>query len=188
MIDNPSQETLVSRAQAGDVLAFTELYWTHRNQIRKYLAHLVSHHDQWPDLDQETFLPAWRSLPELCCAHQFTSWLYCIAHNRAMSFLREVEREKKHHQRLSDDEEYSSNTHPSTPGPEEQIAEEDRLKRALRGLEPQCRDCLLLYVVVGFSLREIATMLGIHESTISANVCRGRKYLRSCKSLEKRDL
>ena len=188
MIDDPSQEELVERAQAGDVHAFTELYQTHRSQICTYLARLVGHNDQWPDLDQETFFQVWRRLPELRCAHQFKSWLYRIATNKAMSFLREAEREKKYYQRLSDDEEYISNTYPSTPGPEEKVAEEDWLKRALRELEPQCRACLLLYVVGGFSQGEIATMLGILESTVSGNVCRGRKYLRYYRSLEKRDL
>ena len=186
MTDDPSPEELVRRAQAGDTQAFTELFLLYHSKICTYLARLVSQDDQWRDLAQDTFLHAWKKLQELRCAQQFTFWLYRIATNEAMSFLRKEELRKKRCQRLPDDEEYIPEQYPSTPGPEEKIAEQDWLKQALKEVEPQCRACLLLYVIGGFSHREIATLLGIRESTVSGNVCRAREHLRHYRRIERR--
>jgi RNA polymerase sigma-70 factor, ECF subfamily len=187
MIDDPSQAELVACAQAGDDQAFTELIRPYYGKICIYLARLIGHDDRWRDLAQETFLQAWEKLPELRCAPQFPSWLYRIATNEAMSFLRREEPRRRRCQPLPDDEEHTLDEYLSTPGPEERVAVEDWLKRALRELEPQCRACLLLYVIRGFSQREIATLLGIGESTVSGNVCRGREDLRRYRRIERRD-
>lgn len=187
MIDDPSQAELVARAQAGDDQAFTELIRPYYGKICIYLARLISHDDRWRDLAQETFLQAWEKLPELRRAQQFPSWLYRIATNEAMSFLRKEALRRRCCQPLPDDEEHTLDEYLSAPGPEERVAVEDWLKRALRELEPQCRACLLLYVIGGFSQREIATLLGIRESTVSGNVCRGREHLRRYRRIERRD-
>jgi len=186
--DTQAFTELVMRAQAGDTQAFTELFLIHYSKICTYLARLVSHHDQWPDLAQETFLQVWKELPNLRHAQQFTSWLYRIATNEAMSFLRKEERWWWSSQPLPEPTEDTQGEYLSTPGPEESVAEEDWLKRALRKLEPQCRVCLLLYVVGGFSQREIAALLGIRENTVSGNVCRGRNHLRYHRQSERRDV
>lgn len=179
MTDDLSLAELVARAQAGDDQAFAKLIRPYDRKMSIYLARLVGHDEQWQDLAQETFLRAWEKLSELRCAQQFKSWLYRIATNEALSFLRKEEWRRRYSQRLPDDEDYPSDGHMCTPGPEERVAVEDWLKRALGELEPQCRVCLLLYVIGGFSQREIATLLGICESTVSGNVCRGREHLRS---------
>ncbi len=133
----------------------------------------------------KTFFQAWEKLPELHNPQQFKPWLYCIATNKAKSFLRQ-EKRRWSYQPLPDDEEHIPGVFLNVPGPEERVAEEDWLKQALRALEPQCRACLLLYVVVGFSQREIAALLGIRESTVSGNVCRGREHLRRYRQFERR--
>ncbi len=107
MIDDPSQAELVARAQAGDDQAFTELIQPYYSKICIYLARLISHDDRWHDLAQETFLQAWEKLPELRCAQQFTSWLYRIATNEAMSFLRKEALRRRCCQPLPDDEEHT---------------------------------------------------------------------------------
>jgi len=186
MIDDQSLMELVTRAQAGDTDAFEKLFEIYKRKICTYLKRLVSHHDQWDDLAQQTFIQVWEKLPALRNPHQFKPWLYQIATNEAMSFLRKEELRWKSCQRLPDDEEHSLDEFLSAPGPEERVAEEDWLKRALRALEPQCRMCLLLYVVGGFSQREIAALLGIRENTVSGNVCRGREHLRRYRQFERR--
>ncbi len=184
MIDDLSLTKLVTRAQAGDMDAFDELFQTYHRKICTYLARMVCHDDQ--DLAQETFIQAWKKLPELRDVQQFKSWLYRIATNKATSFLKGEELRGRSCQRSLGDEEHTLDEFLSTPGPEERVVEEDWLKQALRALEPQCRACLLLYVVGGFSQREIAALLGIRENTVSGNVCRGREHLRRYRQFERR--
>src|SRR5215467_2352524 len=92
MIDDQSLTKLVMQAQAGDVDAFEQLFRTYERKMYTYLARLVSQHDQWRDLAQETFLQVWEKLPALRNPQQFKPWLYRIATNEAMSFLRKEER------------------------------------------------------------------------------------------------
>jgi RNA polymerase sigma-70 factor (ECF subfamily) len=177
-MDDPSQEQLVARAQAGDTHAFTALFQAYYGKICIYLARQIGNDEQWKDLAQDTFIQAWEKLPGLRCAQHFKPWLYRIATNEAMSFLRKEKNRKRCCQPLPDADEYVFHDNLSAPGPEERVAEEDWLKQALSELEPRCRACLLLYVVERFSQHEIATMLGVSESTVSGNICRGREYLR----------
>ncbi len=177
-MDDPSQEELVARAQAGDPLAFTLLFQAYYSKICIYLARQIGNDEQWKDLAQDTFIQVWEKLPELRCAQHFKPWLYRIATNEAMCFLRKEKDRGNRCQPLPADEEYLFHENLIAPGPEERIAQEDWLKQALSTLEPRCRACLLLYVVERFSQHEIATMLGISESTVSGNICRGREHLR----------
>ncbi|MEO8973988.1 MAG: sigma factor-like helix-turn-helix DNA-binding protein, partial [Ktedonobacteraceae bacterium] len=63
-------------------------------------------------------------------------------------------------------------------GPEERTGEMECVERALVQLAPQCRVCLLLQLVAGFSQREIAEALGISEKSVGAYVSRGREQFR----------
>src|SRR5215472_6324709 len=137
MIGDQSLTELVMQAQVGNVDAFEQLFRTYERKIDTYLARLVSQHDQWRDLAQQTFLQVWEKLPTLRNPQQFKPWLYRIATNEAMSFLRREERWSRSCQSLPDDEEHIPDVFPNAPGPEERVAEEDWLKQALRALEPQ---------------------------------------------------
>lgn len=167
---------VVERAQQGDAIAFAELFRIYNASICTYLARLVSNDELGRDLAQETFLRAWKSLPSLRTSAHFKAWLYRIATNVANSHLR--------HDRLirwlpwtTND----ANVHErdfSIEGPEENIGESECVERALRYLSPQCRACLLLQLVGGFSQHEVAALLGISEKSVGAYVSRGREQFR----------
>src|SRR5205085_713552 len=78
-----------------------------------------------------------------------------------------------------DDDATSSNPYTSIEGPEEQTGETECVQQAMASLAPQCRTCLLLQLVAGFTQREIAEALGISEKSVSAYVSRGREQFRS---------
>jgi RNA polymerase sigma-70 factor, ECF subfamily len=167
---------LVELARMGDGPAFRDLFQKYNGQVCTYLARLVGNDEVGRDLAQETFIRAWKSLPEIRSDAHFKAWLFRIATNIAMSHLR--------HARLvrwlpwQEEDIVTSHIDLSVEGPEEHTGEAECVQYALAQLAPQCRTCLLLQLVAGFSQREIAESLGISEKSVSAYVSRGREQFR----------
>ena len=167
---------IVGLARAGDGLAFRDLFQKYNGQVCTYLARLVGNDEAGRDLAQETFVRVWKSLPSIRSDAHFKAWLFRIATNIAMSHLR--------HARLvrwlpwREEEIITSHIDLSVAGPEERAGEAECVQYALAQLAPQCRTCLLLQLVAGFSQREIAESLGISEKSVSAYVSRGREQFR----------
>lgn len=174
--DDVALVALVERARAGDHAAFTALFERFNTRICTYLARLVGNEDLGRDLAQDTFLAAWRALPEMRDPPRFTAWLYRIATNAAYSQQRRSRVIRwlpwmQHAER-------STGSASIVPGPEEGVGEAERVRLALARLGPQRRTCLLLQVEGGFTQREIAALLGISEKTVSVYVSRGREAFR----------
>lgn len=168
----------VARARKGDQKAFTELFACYHGPICTYLAHLVGNEDVGRDLAQETFIRAWKGLQKLQGELLFRPWLYAIATNVARSHL-----QRERLPRWLSWGEYTRGIgatqaapHASEPG--ERLDEQEYIAEVLGALPPQCRTCLLLQHVGGFSQREIAAILGISEKSVSAYVSRGREQFR----------
>ena len=173
---DPPEERLVAWARQGDHQAFASLFEAYNARICTYLARLVGDDDLGRDLAQDTFIAAWRALPQIIDELRFGPWLYRIATNTARSHLRRARLlcllpfglENSHAQRAPSNE----------PEPGARLAAVERIKLALATLAPQRRICLLLQVEGGFSQREIAAALGISEKSVSAYVSRGREQFR----------
>ncbi len=171
-----AQTEMVELARQGDARGFTALFQSYNAQICTYLARMVGNDDIGRDLAQETFLRAWKSLPSIEDELRFKPWLYRIATNVARSHLR--------HERLIrwlPWVEHEDGLHAEqlrVAGPEERTGEMECVEWVLAQLAPQCRVCLLLQLVAGFSQREIAEALGISEKSVGAYVSRGREQFR----------
>lgn len=174
--DDLALVALVERARTGDRTAFTALFHQFNARICTYLARLVGDDDLGRDLAQETFLAAWRALPQMREASRFSAWLYRIATNTAHSQLR---RGRVVHALPWGDPDDSGVRQPfSVVGPEQHAEEAERVKLALAALAPRNRVCLLLQLEGGFAQSEIAALLGISEKAVSAYVSRGREQFR----------
>ena len=171
---------LVERARVGDQTAFAALFERYNARVCTYLARLVGDDDLGRDLAQDTFLAAWRALPEIRDAPRFTAWLYRIATNVARSHRRRASlvRWLPWVERAAHSAPYPAAGDHSIPGPEERAGEAERVKLALAELGPQNRTCLLLQLEGGFTQAEIADLLGISTKSVSAYVSRGREQFR----------
>jgi RNA polymerase sigma-70 factor, ECF subfamily len=168
--------TTMKLARAGDQNAFTQLFEYYNGPICTYLSHLVGNDEVGRDLAQETFIRAWKGLPRLQGDLAFRPWLYRIATNVARTYL-----QRERLMRWLPWKEYTGGTSQriqSVAGPEEQFNVQEGIAEILATLSPQCRTCLLLQHVSGFAQREIATILGISEKSVSAYVSRGREQFR----------
>ena len=174
--DEVALAEVVERARKGDRSAFTALFQRFNARICTYLARLVGDDDLGRDLAQETFLAAWRALPEMRETARFSAWLYRIATNTAYSQMRRGRAVRSLPWGDPDD---SGVRQPfSVVGPEQHAGEAEWVKLALAELAPRNRACLLLQLEGGFSQREIAALLGVGEKAVSAYVSRGREQFR----------
>lgn len=159
-----SEEYLVRQAVNGDQAAFTQLYDGNFDRIYRYIYVRVRNQAEAEDLTQDVFIKAleaigsykWRDLP-------FSAWLFKIAHNRVIDYMRKVSKEK----RGSLDEACAV----SAEDPvhiAEQRAEVGELKAALSRLPEAQREVATLRFIAQLSIAEVAKTLGKSEGTVKA--------------------
>jgi RNA polymerase sigma-70 factor (ECF subfamily) len=155
------ERDLVPRAQKGDVEAFNVLVSRWEKRIYNYLLHLAPDAAEAFDLSQETFLKAFQNLKRLDAPERFGPWLYRIAHNEAISFLRR--------RRPEGDPPEQSIGKPGAfgmAGVEISLA----VRQALSVLTAEQRESVVLKVCEGFKFEEIASILDTPASTIKSRV------------------
>jgi RNA polymerase sigma-70 factor (ECF subfamily) len=89
-----TDERLVFRAKQGDVEAFTELVRSCQERVFRTILSFTRNVQDADDLMQETFLQAYRNLGEFKGRSSFFTWVYRIAVNRSLNFLKKKRQEK----------------------------------------------------------------------------------------------
>jgi RNA polymerase sigma-70 factor (ECF subfamily) len=153
---------------------FHALLEAHRRIVLKVAGTYARHPDDRADLAQEIAVQCWRAFPGYDPARAFSTWLYRIALNVAISHVR--------HQRLRQGlVEPLDDTHvevAGADGPEHEADEAQRvLARLIAGLGPLDRALLLLWLEER-PQREIAEVLGISETNVATKLGRIRQRLR----------
>ena len=171
---NLTDVELVERAQRGDEQSFNELFHRYDSKISTYLVRMVG--EDGRDLAHETFVRAWRMLGTLQGEKKFEAWLYRIATNQAKDYLRR----RRLIQFIHWEEHAQAINEPafSMAGPEEKIVNQEFLKFAATQIPLKYWQCVILQIVEERSQREIATLLGINERSVSTYVRRGLEKLR----------
>jgi len=176
----PSKETtrsieadLVARCRAGDMDAFETIYRQHAARIYTLASRMAGSPDDGEDLLQEIFLQAHRKLGSFKGDSALGTWLYRLALNHCVDFVRSRRAKMG---KLTDTLDVDGAAEPAAPR-EMPIARLD-LERALERLPAGCREAFVLHDVEGFDHKEIAGMLGIAEGTSKSQVFKARMKLR----------
>lgn len=161
-------------AEAG-LPPFDLLLRRHEREIGRYIHRLVRGGADADDLCQETFLRAYRAYGRLAGqtgAHP-RAWLYRIASNVCLDYLRRQRREQPL-DRIAD--------HPSEAASVEQQAEArqdaEQVQRLIRQLPGRQRDALVLRRLQGLSYEEVASAMGGTAEAARANVYQAAKRLK----------
>ena len=155
---------LVERARDRDRSAFEGLYRLQFPSIARQVAALVRDADRAEDVVAQTFLLAWKDLPQLRRADRFDSWLARIAHHQAFSELRrERTAPLEHAPEAADPSEFSS---PS--GLLDREADLDRLRAALVQLPSDQRAVLTLRFLRDLPHAEVARLMDRSEQATRA--------------------
>ena len=163
-----------SKESTGHAEAFEALYRDHAARIYALASRMAGSPDEGEDLLQEIFLQAFRKLGSFKGESAIGTWLYRLALNHCLDFVRSKQAKMG---KVTDTLDAETSIEPSarrdTP-----IARID-LERAMERLPPGCREAFVLHDIEGFDHKEVGEMLGIAEGTSKSQVFKARMKLRA---------
>jgi RNA polymerase sigma-70 factor (ECF subfamily) len=178
---------LIVRVKAGDVKAFEMLVVKYQRRIERLIGRMVRDVDLVPDIAQETFIRAYRAIPQFRGDSAFYTWLYRIAVNTAKKALMELKRdplvtESARASRDDDDDNPSRVENELTNGetPEAVMASKQiasAVNFAIEALSDDLRQAITLREIEGLSYEEIAELMNCPIGTVRSRIFRAREAI-----------
>jgi RNA polymerase sigma factor (sigma-70 family) len=176
---------LVDRAKEGDLGAFDELVRRHQQRVYATVYHMTSNHEDANDIAQETFIKAYQALKSFKAGSSFYTWLYRIAVNRTINFLKQ----RKHKGHLSlNDLDFNAENDPDlvalvsedTPRRGSSLKElQEKLNEAMQRLSEEHRLVVALHDVQGLSHEEISRITECNVGTVRSRLFYARQQLQA---------
>ncbi len=176
---------LVHRARKGDLKAYDELVRRYQERIYATVYHMTANHEDANDLAQEAFIKAFHALKTFKGGSSFYTWIYRIAVNKTINFLKQ----RKHKPQMSlDDLDFNAEHDPDlvalvsekTPRRDVGLAElQEKLNAALQRLSEPHRLVVTLHDVQGLSHEEIAKIMGCNLGTVRSRLFYARQQLQA---------
>lgn len=186
------ERQIVRRAQKGDKAAFELLVGRHQHRVFAVARGIVKRQEDAEDVAQQVFVKAYFSLKRFDQRAAFSTWLYKITVNECWDLLRKRKARPLIYESDFNDEQssqFSAIERESAGGPDasERLAMRQRLDNMLDQLEPRDRSMLVLKEVEGFSVEEIADLLGLNANTVKVRLFRARRKIVEYARREKRE-
>ncbi len=178
-------KSLCRRIKRADKNAASELLKIYYADIYSYLRRLCGSRHDAEDLTQQTFLKVWSSLDGFAGRSKFSTWLYRIAHNTYLDWLR-----KNAAGTQSRPDQWWQECTDKNSGPFANVAESQltqQLYEAVDQLDEDKKHVVHLHYYQGLSLRETAKVLGIATSTVKYRLREVFKILRTKISIEENE-
>ena len=186
MLNPDPDAALVERVKQGDVRAFEMLVVKYQRRIERLIGRMVRDVDLVADIAQETFIRAYRALPQFRAESAFYTWLYRIAVNTAKKALVDMKRDPvmtftSLQGSDDDDETYRGGMEP-TDGetPEAILASKEiaaTVNAAIAALSEDLRQAITLREIEGLSYEEISDVMNCPIGTVRSRIFRAREAI-----------
>jgi len=180
-MEDCSDGRLVAQAKKGDADAFAELVRRCQEKIYFTILALTKNQQDASDLVQEAFMQAFKSLRSFRQRSSFYTWVYRIAVNLTLNFLKRRKREDV--QEVLDESQSTGNgTVDSSLSPEGRSLKKElseRMQTAIYSLPLSYRASFTLVVFQGMTHSQAARILGCSENTVSWRMHKARKILQA---------
>jgi RNA polymerase sigma-70 factor, ECF subfamily len=176
-MDNRTEVELVRLALSGDGRAFEMLVSTYERVVYSVAYRMVGNTEDARDLTQNVFLKVYRKLGSFDPGHRFFSWIYRIAINESLNFLRQRRPQSEVDEAIASHD----------PGPDARAhgaQMRDAIQSALQDLTEDYRQAILLRHFLNRSHEEMSELLGVPEKTVKSRLYSARQML--AKALKRR--
>jgi RNA polymerase sigma-70 factor (ECF subfamily) len=167
-----TESELIQLLHQGDRQAFADLYERHKTTIYRYCLRMLHDSNAAEDAAQETFIKMFSNIRSLQKTESFLPWLFSIARNEVMMYLRRNRRNGVH----SDEYVWDETT------PYEMVASAESteiVQQLLQNLKSEYREVLLLREYEQLSYAQIAEITSTTESSVKSRLFKARKALTS---------
>ena len=169
---------LVEKAKLGDERAFASLLNRYRDPIYYMLLKMVTNPSDAEDLTIEAFGKAFRNLDSYTPNYAFSTWLFKIATNNCIDFIRKKQASPSLMDSHPDNlEDITSNIQSDSPDPEEILINQQKviqLREIVNQLKPGYKSLIELRYFKEYSYEEISVALNIPIGTVKAQLYRAK--------------
>ncbi|TMP98796.1 MAG: sigma-70 family RNA polymerase sigma factor [Verrucomicrobia bacterium] len=183
--DQQEEQQRVKLAKNGDLEAYDELVRRYQERIYATIYHMTANHEDANDLAQDTFIKAYQALKSFKGDSSFFTWVYRIAVNKTINFLKQ--RKNKTHMSLNDldfnaehDADLIALISEKTPRREVNLIElQEKLNVAMQKLSEVHRLVVTLHDVQGLSHEEIGKIMDCNTGTVRSRLFYARQQLQA---------
>jgi RNA polymerase sigma factor (sigma-70 family) len=179
------ESELILRTKGGELEAYDELVRRFQERIYATIYHMTANHEDANDLAQDTFIKAFQAIASFKGDSSFFTWLYRIAVNRTINFLKQ--RRNKNNLSLDDldmnaehDPDLVALVSDKTPRRDLHLVElQEKLNAAMQRLSETHRLVVTLHDVQGLSHEEIGKIMGCNAGTVRSRLFYARQQLQA---------
>ena len=174
---------IIERALRGEEKAFADLLNRYRDSVYYVLLKMVNNPSDAEDLTIEAFGKAFLRLSQYTPTHAFSTWLFRIATNNCIDFMRKKSQSPLALDQCDDDDNsYARNIISETPDPEKTLIDQEttlQINDIMKYLKPRYRRIIELRYFSDKSYEEISDELGLPIGTVKARLFRAKTLLHS---------
>lgn len=172
--DSKTDEELVAIIREGESELYSLIMRRYKIKLSNYLKRFLNDHDEADDVLQNIFIKVYNNLHGFDIDKKFSSWIYRIAHNEALNFVKKYQKEKT----PIEDIEYKlidENSDVSDDMDKQLL--KGKIEKYLDRIKTKYREPIVLFYFEEKSYKEIGDILRIPVSTVGTLITRGKKML-----------
>jgi RNA polymerase sigma-70 factor (ECF subfamily) len=172
---------LIAKAISGREDGFEELVRRYQRPITNYVFRMLNDYDSSLDVTQEVFIKVYNSLQKYSSEYKFSTWLYRIAHNAAIDFIRRRAPNEQSIETENKDGAYQLQIESPNPTPEQERERSEwrtEIEAVVKCLPSVYRELILLRHAQDLSYDEIAEITNLPLGTVKNRLFRAREMMR----------